>query len=147
MQKFKSLIALLFAALFAFGCVLPAAASNEGIMPAYSHCVMCSKSFYVSREGYATAVVDYVANDDTFTQAKITVRFQKRYVHLFWFNVDIGQPDNTWTVYSSNDRDIIEGAFPVSGAGTYRAIFYIEFYGTTGEIDVIEDTLHYDFQG
>jgi hypothetical protein len=113
---------------------------DMGISPRFSNCAECTYSF-VSAEGEAHVAVTYVAKSDVFSYAKLTVKIQKRFLGVFWNTVDIGEPNNEWVAYCYDVRGDFYNYFPLDSTGTYRAVFTIEFYGTTGVVDVIEDTI------
>ena len=83
----------------------------------------------------------YTGKADTFTQIKVTVKIQKRFLLVFWSTVDIGEPNNEWIATSTDLDGYLMGEFDVNSTGTYRAVFTIEVYGTGGVIDVMEETI------
>ena len=87
-------------------------------------------------------LVDYFAKSAVFTEAKLTVKIQKRFLAFFWNTVDIGEPNNEWVAYSTDVDGRFYNYFPVDGKGTYRAIFTVEISGTSGETDIIEETIN-----
>lgn len=109
------------------------------ISPRLSNLNECSTHFGIV-DGTAYVVVGYTGRSDTFTQIKVTVKIQKRFLLLFWNTVDIGEPNNEWVATSTDLNGYLAGEFEMSNTGTYRAIFTIEVYGTSGVIDVIENT-------
>jgi hypothetical protein len=115
--------------------------ANAGIAPCLENLHDATITFAVIDPGVANFMVSYNGNEDTFTQAKLTVTFQKRFLGLFWRTVDIGTTNNEWVAYSS----VVQGEFydtiTMDGTGTYRANFKLEIYGTSGTTDVIEKTI------
>ena len=114
---------------------------NEGISPRLSNCDMCNFTFSAASQGLAQVAVSYVAKEEVFTYAKLTVKIQKRFLGVFWNTVDIGEPNNEWIAYCYDVRGDFYNYFPLDSTGTYRAVLTIEFYGTTGVVDVIEKTI------
>lgn len=115
--------------------------ANQGITTYLVNCNRCTCMFNVTQEGMADVGVTYYAKDDVFTYAKLTVKIQKRVLGLFWSTVDIGESNNEWVVYCYDVYGNFYNSFPLESTGTYRAVFTVEFYGTSGEVDVIEDTI------
>ena len=111
------------------------------ITPRFTNTNQCSFTFQVLEPGEAHVAVTYNAKRDVFTEAKLTVKIQKRFLLLFWNTVDIGEPNNEWVTYSSEVNGNFYNYFPVDGTGTYRAVFTLEISGTSGETDIIEDTI------
>lgn len=109
--------------------------------PFYVNCSKCSTTFTVADPGQAHVGVTYNAKADVFTQAKVTVQIQKKFLGLFWKTVDINETNNEWVAYSSSVNGYFYKTFDVEGTGTYRAKFTIIMYGTNGTSDIIEDTI------
>ena len=114
---------------------------NAGISPCMDNCHDFTMTFTVVDPGVAEFAVYYNGNSQTFTQAKLTVVFQKKFLGLFWRTVDIGTTNNAWVAYSTNLRDTFYDSVTMNGTGTYRANFTLEIYGTSGTTDVIEETI------
>ncbi len=145
MKKFRSVVALLLA--FVLLCTsFTVAYADDGIMPIYDHCDICSLDFYVY-DGLAYIMVDYYANYDTFLRIEASAKIQKRFLGVFWTTVDIGLPDNTWVASSTENPDYLEGIFPIEETGTYRAVFDIKFYGTTSVVDQIDSEIEAVYTG
>lgn len=118
-----------------------AADGDISISPYYVNCTGCSCTFSAAYGGQAHVSVTYSAKSDAFTYAKLTVKIQKRVLGIFWSTVDIGEPDNEWVAYCYDVYGSFYNSFPLESTGTYRAVFTVEFHGTSGEVDVIEDTI------
>ena len=114
--------------------------NDEGISTYLTNCNDCACMF-TAAGGEAQVAISYVAKSDVFTSAKLTVKIQKRFLGLFWTTVDIGEPDNEWVAYCYDVYGDLYNSFPLESTGTYRAVFTVEFYGTSGVVDVIEDTI------
>ena len=142
MKKFKILGIIALVCALVIVNVLSVFASE--IIPLYDNCNWCKTSFEVSN-GEASVGVDYKGIEGSFSQAKVTVKIQKKFLGVFWNTVDIGEPNNEWVVYSTNVRDYLEKTFPITESGTYRAMFTVEFSGIDGSVDKIEDKLEYKY--
>ncbi len=117
--------------------------AENGISPCFSQCNQCSFGFYIDGNGTAHVSVSYDAKS-TFTQAKSTVKIQKKFLGFFWRTVDIGYSNNEWIAYSSEDIHDFYNTFSLNGSGTYKAVFKLEMYGS-GNTDVIEDEVQYTY--
>ena len=116
-----------------------------GISPRFTNCNVCEFTFQVLDPGEAHVLVTYVAKEDVFVQAKLTVKIQKKFLGLFWKDVDIGLTDNEWVEYSYDVYGRFYNYFPADGTGLYRAVIRLEMHGTTGVSDVIEDTIEFRY--
>ena len=119
--------------------------AEEAISPRLTNCYQGNFSFTVIDPGEAHVGVTYAAKADVFTQAKLTVKIQKKFLLFFWQTVDIGTTNDEWVAYSSAINGQFYNYFPVDGTGTYRAVFSLEMSGTTGVVDVIEDTIEFKY--
>ena len=149
----KSVSLLLVVILMTISSVLPAYAvgetnaepvdssKNVSVMPRFMHCSKCVMTFTVSAPGTAYVGVTYNAYSDTFLEAKVTVKIQKRVLGVFWKTVDIGYANDEWVDYSEAVNGYFYNSFAISGTGTYRANFTVEITGKDGSCDVIEDTI------
>ena len=112
-----------------------AAESENQIMPRLSHMDSAAFSFdATSSVGYIAAT--YTGYDASFVSAKLTVKVEKRFLLVFWNEVD------TWTSTSTDIFGRFYYEMPLDGKGTYyRATFTLEVTGTDGTVDVITDTI------
>ena len=114
--------------------VLPAFAVDEGISTYMTNCDTTSMSFTVL-DGEASFYASYDARAATFTQAKLTVQIQKKFLGFFWKDAA-----NEWVGYCTDLNGFFADSIPVDATGTYRAVFKLEIFGTT-DTDVIEETI------
>lgn len=114
--------------------------SNTGVTPRWTNCVTCTTSFGVAND-VAECFIDYFADESVFTYAVLTVTVEKRFLLAFWKDVD------EWSVTSYEHSAYYFANIPVDGKGKYRCHFYLEFYGNTGAVDVVEHTNTYDYDG
>ena len=115
--------------------IIPVFADDTGISPRLTNCNDASMAFVVD-DGMANFYVSYSGRSATFTQAKLTVQIQKKFLGLFWRDAA-----DEWVGYNSTLVGDFYDYIPVNGTGTYRAVFKLEVYGSTGVTDVIEDTI------
>ena len=144
MKKRISIIILILSMLFVSG-IGSFTASAEGISPRYTNCTYADSNFTVLDPGEAHISVTYNAKSDVFTYAKLTVKIQKKFLGLFWRTVDIGTTNDEWIAYSNDVYGEFYNYFNVDGTGTYRAVFCVEIYGTSGAVDTIENTIEYKY--
>lgn len=116
------------------------ALADTGVTPRWTNCVTCDTSFGVIDDN-AEIFIDYYAREELFTHAVLTVTVQKRFLLAFW--KDMGE----WTTTSYEHSAMFTAFIPVDGSGKYRCHFYFEFYGNTGEVDIVEHTNKYDYEG
>ena len=114
--------------------VLPAFAVDEGVSTYLTNCSNANMSFTVV-DGQAHFGVTYYAREATFTQAKLTVQIQKKFLAFFWKDVA-----DEWVGYCTDLYGVFAETIPVDATGTYRAIIKLEVFGTT-DTDVIEETI------
>ena len=117
--------------------VMPTLAADESISPYLTNCDDVSLSFGVADE-VASFFVSYTGREETFTQAKLIVQVQKKFLGLFWRDAA-----DEWVGYNTEVLGNFYDDIPVDGHGTYRAVFTLEVRGNTGRVDVIEDTIEY----
>lgn len=113
-----------------------AAVRSYGITPYFANCDNAAFTFVVHENGEAAYLVTYVGNSATFTRARLTVQIQKRFLGLFWR--DVG---SEWIGTSTELLGLFSNSITVDGKGTYRAVFTLEVYGTSGAVDTIGETL------
>lgn len=119
--------------------ILPAVADSQPI-PRYTNTQDCDLAFLVDGNG-ASFSVSYVALEDTFLQAKLTVKLEKKVLGLFWTQVG-----ETWSSgYCYDAVGHIADTIPADGKGTYRATFKLTVYGNQGIADVIDHTAEYKY--
>ena len=135
----KKTLCLLLCAITIFGTLGVPSFADNSISPYYNNTSSVNITYTITETGIATVSVALFGYNGTTTHADVSIKLQKRAFLLFWNDVDIGYPDNTYT-------DTIEGAdgvsyfsFQLSSKGTYRAITTVTVYGSGGAADVIED--------
>lgn len=148
-MKKTTFLALFLALLFVFSAMAAttaAAATDDsyGVMPCSEICTSFTPNFAISA-GEAIVSVSYRATASLFSQAKLTVKIEKK-VSSAWTVIDIGLENNEWTAYNTRARGNFYNTFAISESGTYRALFTFEVSGTNGASDLIEQTLEYTYQ-
>ncbi len=118
---------------------------TSGITPRLNNCDSATFTFTVDEDGVASFAVTYFAKSNLFTEAKLTVKIQRKVVLFFWRDVNIGEPNNEWIGYNTNLNGWFNASFNVEEPGTYRAVFTLEISGTGGETDVIEQKIECEY--
>ena len=135
-----TLVLLMNTLLVSAGAAAPEAQAATGVTPRWTNCTSVNTSFGVANN-VAEVFIDYNAKPPYFSHAVLEVTVQKRFLLAFW--KDVGD----WSVTSYDDYAFYFADIPVDGKGKYRANFHLEFYGTTGEVDIVEHTTKYDYKG
>lgn len=111
-----------------------ASEDSTGVSPRLSHMGGASFSF-VADEGGGDVSVLYEGYSTSFVQAKVTIKLEKRFLLLFWNDVD------EWTATSTELWGFFNHNFELDGKGTYKATMTLEVTGTDGTVDVITDSI------
>lgn len=130
---------LLMNTLFVSAGATTAAGTDTGITPRWTNTAYVDTSFGVA-DDIAEAFVDYYCREELFTHAVLKVTIQKRFLLVFWRDVYV------WTHTSYEHSMFYFAETPVTEEGMYRAKFYLEFYGNTGAVDVVEHNIEYDYE-
>ena len=128
------LILALSAVMFLTSIPVFASGADTGISPRLSHMGSARFSFNATDTGGHVAV-SYEGYDDTFVQATVTVKLEKRYLLFFWKDID------EWSATSTELWGYFIHTFALDGTGKYRATITLEVLGTDGTTDVITDTI------
>lgn len=134
-KSIKPLLAVVMTLVMCFSFLTVfASAEDTGISPRLSH--MAGGSFAFSAGDYGgEAYVSYEGYPDSFVSAKVTFQLQKRFLLLFWKDID------EWSATSTELRDYFFHVFELDGTGKYRVNMTLEVTGTDGTVDVITDTI------
>jgi len=149
MKRFTTLfLSAILAITLLFGGTMSVLASAEedisSMSSRLSNCAEATLHFAIADDKLCAGVT-YSGYSDTFTHAKLTLSFKKKYMLFFWKTVEIGYIDEEWTGYCYYLDGSIYQEFPCPGSGTYKANFYFEIYGTSGVTDVIEDSIQREY--
>ena len=130
----KSITLLLLIAIMLPVFTYPTSAET-GITPYYNNVTTINSRATVSDNGTITITNSYKSPDGKIAKATVTTYIEKQTLGLFWFRVDIGQPDKQWvdTVYQSKYTG--SHSFQVTSKGTYRIKVNYKIEGTNGSID------------
>ena len=134
----KSIIAIMLVAIMCMTGVT-AFATNEklntdtGITPRLSHLEDALFYFSATDNGGNAEVLYY--GYDSFARAEITIKVEKRFLLVFWNDVD------EWSASSTDAEDYFFHTFTLNGSGTYRATFTLKITGNNGTVDTIEQVI------
>ena len=132
---FKCWLPVLLSCVLLCLSIMPAFADNQQT-PRYTNIQSADIAFLVDSSG-AHFSVAYIAAQDTFLQAELTVKLEKKVLGLFWKEVG-----DTWSSgYCYDALGYISGTISTNGKGTYRATFKLTVYGNQGIADVINHTM------
>ena len=133
MKKFtKSIVSIMLIAILSMTNIV-AFATNEEISPRLSHMSDAVMSFSATANGgYIDVSYDCY---DSFVRADLNVKIQKRFLLVFWNDID------EWNSYSTEIEDDFVHTFSLNGSGMYRAIFTLTITGNDGTVDTIEKTI------
>ena len=135
-----TLVLLMNTLLVSAGAAAPEVQAATGVTPRWTNCTSVSTNIGIA-DDVAEVFIDYYAKPPYFSHAVLEVTLQKRFLLVFW--KDVGD----WSVTSYEEYAYYFAEFAVNGKGKYRANFHLEFHGTTGEVDIVEHTSEYDYEG
>ena len=107
------------------------AAENEiqtTISPRWSHLSDVTFSFSATSTG-GHVNVSYLGYSDSFSKADIHVKLQKKFLLVFWTDVD------EWSMSSTEIDENYYHCFTLNGTGTYKATLTFTVTGTDGTVD------------
>lgn len=107
------------------------AASNDteaAISPRFSHLFNVDFGFTATSSG-GHVNVSYTGYPDSFARADIHVKLQKKFLLVFWTDVD------EWSVSSTEYEEDLSHSFTLNGTGTYKATLTFTATGTDGTVD------------
>ena len=110
------------------GTTLAHASTIDSTTPRLSHTNIANFLFTASSAG-GEVVIQYTGNVESFARAEVNVKLQKRFLLLFWSDVD------EWNTNSTKYSDILTHTFSLNGTGTYKAIFTVKIIGIDGTVD------------
>jgi hypothetical protein len=106
---------------------------NDGIMPCLEHISNAEFSFSALSDGGHVSVSYDGYN--SFVRADVTVKVEKRFLLVFWNDVD------EWSASSTNPYGVFYHLFTLNGNGTYRATVTLTITGSDGTVDTITDEI------
>jgi len=123
---------------------IPVFIEETSISPKSNNVNITASNFTII-DGIAYARASYTGYQGITTGATITIKLQKK-ILFWWFDVDNGQSNNTWTdVLYGCDGSVLH-SLTLGSTGEYRAIISYTIRGTGGADDVIPITLYDEFE-
>ena len=130
----KTFLILALSAIMFMTSIPVFASADTGISPRLSHMGGARFSFSALESG-GQVDISYEGYDDTFVQATVTVKLEKRYLLFFWKDID------EWSASSTELWGFFSHTFTLDGKGKYKATMTLEVLGTDGTTDVITDSI------
>lgn len=125
---FSVCLALLF---ITFSIVVVA---DNNTTPYANNVNVCNANLEINQYGHAIVAVGYYGYQGITSGATITVQMQKKFLGLFWRDVD-----GKYWEYSSNEVSFeVSNTVQLSDKGTYRIVVNFSIYGSGGTTDNIE---------
>lgn len=128
----KTLLITLLTLIMCFNAISVNASAAE-IEPRLSHVMKVDFAFTASEAG-GQLEISTVAYD-SFERIDVNVKLQKRFLLVFWNDVD------EWNASSTDPDAILAHTFALNGTGMYRATLTVTVTGSDGTVDVITDTI------
>jgi hypothetical protein len=138
-KKMKHLICLILC----FGTLIgnPVNASaNNAVSPRLDNGASVNTAFSVSSNGVAQIILKYNGNEQNTAGGKITTQLQKRFLLVFWTDVDGGY----WVDESGESSYTAVHTLAVQ-TGTYRVKVEYLIYGTDGSVETVNDEAEYTY--
>ena len=134
----KALLIACLAVIMCFTSVPITAFATENntqstVTPRWSHLSDVAFTFSATSTGGHIGV-SYTGYSDTFVRADIHVKLQKKFLLVFWTDVD------EWSVSSTEVMDDFYHCFTLDGTGTYKATLTFTVTGTDGTVDTYTDS-------
>ena len=130
MRRFSGVL-LFLCAMVAFACIVISLAlpdsSESSAITAFT------ARLHIGSEGETAISADYVA-DGRAQDIRIETKLQKRFLLVFWKDVDGGQ----WTDSFTTTEGSFSHTLQLEKTGRYRAVFHIYAVGTDGSVDDFE---------
>ena len=134
----KTLLIICLAIIMCFTSVPVTAFAAENnaqstVTPRWSHLSNVNFSFAATSSG-GHVDITYSGYSDSFARADIHVKLQKKFLLVFWTDVD------EWSVSSTEVIDDFYHCFTLNGTGTYKATLTFTVTGTDGTVDTYTDS-------
>ena len=138
MKRFIGILLVL--CLFAAPIYASADSADYEIMPVYEVVSDFDCNFVISASGKASVNFNsYLMNNAQ--SIRIETKIQKRFLLVFWNDVDGGQ----WTDSFTTTEGSFSHTLQLEKTGRYRAVFHIYAVGTDGSVDDFELVKEYDY--
>ena len=115
--------------------------SSSEIMPIREVATSCNYNLVVSSSGIASINFNYILMENA-QSIRIETKIQKRFLLVFWNDVDGGQWTDSFTTTTGSFRHTLQ----LQKTGTYRAVFHVYAVGTNGSVDDFELVKEYVYE-
>lgn len=139
MRKITKTLLIIFIALIMCFTSLPvtAFAAEDGtqnmVTPRLSHLSDVTFTFSATSSGGHVSV-SYTGYTASFAKADIHVKLQKKFLLVFWKDVD------EWSMTSTDADEAYYHCFTLDGTGTYKATLTFTATGIDGTVDTVTDS-------
>ena len=135
----KKILSTIICLIVLVGCIpISAFAAEPGIAPYYNNVQRTDTDFFIEDNGVATVCVSFNGFVGETTGATIVTKIEKRFLLLFWTDVETWTDEVSGCYYSTSHSTTVK-------SGTYRATVEYTIRGTGGASDVITDELEYKY--
>ncbi len=107
--------------------------TQNAVTPRWSHLSDVTFSFSATSSG-GHVNVSYTGYTASFAKADIHVKLQKKFLLVFWTDVD------EWSMSSTEIDENYYHCFTLDGTGTYKATLTFAATGTDGTVDTYTDS-------
>ena len=133
----KKILISLTSLFLLLACLTTTAFAAEGSgVSTYANNTASTDTIFFIKNGVAYVTVSYDGYSGITTGGTITVKIQKRFLLVFWQDVD----GASWTDNATGDYYVNSHSISVK-SGTYRVQVEYVIYGSGGEADVITETI------
>ena len=117
------------------------ASANNAVSPRLDNGDQTVTNFSINSNGIAQVSTGYKGNEEITAGGKITTQLQKRFLLVFWTDVDGGY----WVDESSESSYTAVHTLAVQ-TGTYRVQVEYLLYGTDGSVETVNDEAEYTYK-
>lgn len=117
------------------------ASANSIASPYLNNGASVNTSLSVNSNGVAQIILKYSGDEQNTAGGKITTQLQKRFLLVFWTDVDGGY----WVDESSESSYTAVHTLAVA-TGTYRVQVEYLLYGTDGSVETVNDEVQYTYK-
>ena len=111
------------------------------VSPRLDNCNSIKTDISINTSGVAQIMLRYYGNEENTAGGKITTQLQKRFLLVFWTDVDGGY----WVDESSESSYTAVHTLAVE-TGTYRVKVEYLLYGTDGSVETVNDEVQYTYK-
>ena len=115
--------------------------AKSGISPYLENGDKTITNFSINSNGIAQVSIGYKGTEQITAGGKITTQLQKRFLLVFWTDVDGGY----WVDESSESSYTAVHTLAVQ-TGTYRVQVEYLLYGTDGSVETVNDEAEYTYK-